>query len=67
MNNALVRIIMMGLLLMLAIAPLAGLAPIMLFLFVIGFGWMLWSLLQTLFFGTAQDNVQSKSNQREAN
>jgi putative methionine-R-sulfoxide reductase with GAF domain len=49
MHNLLVKLVLFGLLLMLIVAPFAGLAPLM--LVVLGFGvcWMLWSLVQAFF------------------
>lgn len=49
MNNPLLRIVLIGLLLMMVIAPFAGLAPVMLILLGFGVCWALWSLLQAFF------------------
>lgn len=60
MNDLLAKILLIGLLLLLAIAPFAGLAPLMLILLVFGLGWAIWSLLQVLIFGEA-DNDSEKA------
>lgn len=49
MNNPLLRIVLIGLLLMMVIAPFAGLAPVMLILLGFGVCWALWSLVQAFF------------------
>lgn len=51
MKSTWVRIILLGLLLMVVLAPFAGLAPLMLVLLIAGVGSLLWSLLQVLVFG----------------
>ena len=49
MNNPLLRTVLIGLLLMMVIAPFAGLAPVMLILLGFGVCWWLWSLVQAFF------------------
>lgn len=49
MNNTLLRIVLIGLLLMMVIAPFAGLVPVMLILLGFGVCWTLWSLVQAFF------------------
>lgn len=56
MNNRLLRILLIGLLLMMVIAPFAGLAPMMLILLGIGVCWALWSLVQAFFTADVGDN-----------
>lgn len=68
MKNTWVKIVLMGLLLFVVIAPFAGLAPLMLFLVVYGIGSILWSLLRTLVLGeTDRENetVKLQSPSRE--
>jgi predicted lipid-binding transport protein (Tim44 family) len=49
MNNPLVRLVLFGLLLMLVVAPFAGLAPLMLVLLGFGACSVFWSLVQAFF------------------
>lgn len=51
MSNALVKSVLIGLLLLAAIAPFAGLAPLTIFLLVWGVSSALGSLLRSLFIG----------------
>lgn len=48
-------VLLIGLLLMLLIAPFSALAPLMVFLFLAACGWMLWTLARTLIFGDASE------------
>lgn len=49
MTDLLIRVVLIGLLLMLVIAPFAGLAPLMLILLGFGLCWGFWSLVQAFF------------------
>lgn len=49
MNNPLVRLVLVALLLLLVVAPFAGLAPLMLILLGLGILWSFWSLVQAFF------------------
>lgn len=61
MNNPLVKILLIGLLLMLVVAPFAGLAPLMLILLGFGVGWAIWLLVQAFFTAnTETDNPQTE-------
>lgn len=57
MNNPLVRAGLIGLLLLMVIAPFAGLAPLMLIVFGFGVLWFVGSLVQAFF--TAADVEES--------
>lgn len=62
MNQGWVKILLFGLIIMLVLAPFAGLAPLMLVLLVAAVGSAFWTLVQT-FFGKVdeQQNVQRDS------
>jgi hypothetical protein len=49
MNNPLIKLLLIGLLMMLLVAPLAGLAPLMLLLLGLGVCWFIWSLVEAFF------------------
>jgi putative methionine-R-sulfoxide reductase with GAF domain len=49
MNNPIVRLVLIGLLLLMVVAPFAGLAPLMLILLGFGVCWFFWSLVQAFF------------------
>ncbi|HEY9905248.1 MAG TPA: hypothetical protein V6D43_22935 [Candidatus Sericytochromatia bacterium] len=49
MNNPLVKLTLVGLLLMMVVAPFAGLAPLMLILLGLGICWFFWSLVEAFF------------------
>jgi hypothetical protein len=51
MNNPLVRVVLIGLLLMMLIAPFAGLAPLMLVVFGFGVFWSLGLLVKAFLTG----------------
>ncbi|HAA32142.1 MAG TPA: hypothetical protein DCE56_36110 [Cyanobacteria bacterium UBA8553] len=56
MNNPLVKLVLIGLLLMMIVAPFAGLAPLMLILFGLGVGWAFWLLVQAFFTADVEGN-----------
>ena len=58
-NNLLMRIVLFSLLLMLVIAPFAGVAPLMLVLLGFGFYWIIGSLVQAFF--TAEVEGEDKT------
>ena len=58
MNNPLVKLVFIGLLLMMIVAPFAGLAPLMLMLLALGTGWAFWSLVQAFFTADVEGNDQ---------
>ena len=58
MNNPLVKLVLVGLLLMMIVAPFAGLAPLMLILLALGAGWAFWSLVQAFFTADVEGNDQ---------
>lgn len=51
MSQEIVKIIMLGLLLLFAIAPFAGLAPLLLVILIGGFASVIWSIGKVLLFG----------------
>jgi hypothetical protein len=55
MNNLLIKLVLFGLLLMLVIAPFAGVAPIMLILLGFGIVWIAGSFIQVLITGTVEE------------
>ncbi|HEY9667626.1 MAG TPA: hypothetical protein V6C91_12530 [Coleofasciculaceae cyanobacterium] len=54
MNNPIVKLVLLGLLLMLLIAPFASFAPLMLILLGLGLCWFMWSLVQAFFMADAE-------------
>lgn len=58
MNSPLVTLVLIGLLLMMVVAPFAGLAPLMLILLGLGVGWAFWSLVQAFFTADVEGNDQ---------
>ena len=54
MNNILYKIILFALLLMLVLAPFAGLAPLLLVLLIAGAAWFFSSILQVLVVGESK-------------
>ena len=56
MNNPLVKLVLVGLLLMMVVAPFAGLAPLMLILVGLGICWALASLVQAFFTADVEEN-----------
>ncbi|MBZ8180373.1 hypothetical protein [Oscillatoria salina] len=56
MNNPILTIILITFLLLLVLAPFAGLAPLLLMVLILGVGWAVWLLLQTLVFGAADSS-----------
>lgn len=56
MNNSLIKIVLFGLLLMLVIAPFAGVAPLMLILLGFGIVGTITSLVQAFFSGDRKQN-----------
>ncbi|MGC1395136.1 MAG: hypothetical protein WA828_12725 [Coleofasciculaceae cyanobacterium] len=59
MNNPIIKLLLIGLLMMLLLAPFAGLAPLMLLLLGLGVCWFIWSLVEAFF--TADVEKQNKS------
>lgn len=60
MNQPITKIILMSLLLMLVLAPFAGLAPLLLVLLITGIGSTVWSLLKVLLTGkTEPEEIES--------
>lgn len=59
MNNPIIKLLLIGLLMMLLLAPFAGLAPLMLLLLGLGACWFIWSLVEAFF--TADVEKQNKS------
>lgn len=59
MKNPLIKLLLIGLLMMLLVAPFAGLAPIMLLLLGLGVCWFIWSLVEAFF--TADVEKPNKS------
>ncbi|HEY9670540.1 MAG TPA: hypothetical protein V6D11_03790 [Waterburya sp.] len=55
MNNVLVKLILFSVLLIMIIAPFAGIAPLMLVLVGLAIASMLWSLVQAFFTTEAQE------------
>ena len=51
MNNIWYKAILLGLLLMLILAPFAGFAPLLIVILVAGIAWFFSSIIQVLFFG----------------
>ncbi len=61
MNNPLVRLVLIGLLLMMLVAPFAGLAPLMLLLLGLGIFWSFTSLVEAFFTADVErDKDQAK-------
>ena len=56
MNNIWYRVIFLGLILMLILAPFAGFAPLLLVLLVASIYWFISSLVQTLIFGEQNES-----------
>ena len=58
MNNPLIKLLFIGLLMLMLVAPFAGLAPLMLLLIGLGVCWFIWSLVEAFFTadGRKQDN-----------
>lgn len=54
MNNPIVKLVLLGLLLMLLVAPFASFAPLMLILLGLGLCWFMWSLVQAFFMADAE-------------
>lgn len=51
MSQEIVKIVMLGLLLLFAIAPFAGLAPLLLVILIGGFASVIWSMAKVLLLG----------------
>jgi hypothetical protein len=49
MNNPLIKLLLIGLLMLMLLAPFAGLAPLMLLLLGLGVCWFIWSLVAAFF------------------
>lgn len=49
MNNPLIKLLLIGLLMLMLVAPFAGLAPLMLLLLGLGVCWFIWSLVEAFF------------------
>lgn len=49
MNNPLIKLLLIGLLMLMVVAPFAGLAPLMLLLLGLGVCWSIWSLVAAFF------------------
>jgi hypothetical protein len=56
MNNIWSKIILLGLLLMLVLAPFAGFAPLLLIILIAGLYWFFSSIAQTLIFGKSDES-----------
>lgn len=54
MNNPIVKLVLLGLLLMLLVAPFASFAPLMLVLLGLGLFWFVTSLVQAFFMADAE-------------
>jgi hypothetical protein len=61
MNQAIVRIVGVFLLLLLVVAPFAGLAPLLLFLLVAGVGSSILSLIKVLLLGSSESDRKEAS------
>lgn len=61
MNNLLVRLVLIGLLLMLVIAPFASIAPLMLITLGLGIGWFFWTLVQAFFTADVENDEKKVS------
>lgn len=55
MNNAVMMILLLGLLMILLIAPFSGLALLMIVLFASAFLWTAWTLVKTLISGNISE------------
>ncbi|MBD2089004.1 hypothetical protein H6F67_03940 [Microcoleus sp. FACHB-1515] len=60
MSQEVVKIIMLGLLLLFAIAPFAGLAPLLLVILIGGFASVIWSVAKVLLLGS-RDEAEEKT------
>jgi hypothetical protein len=61
MSEKIVRIFLLGLLLLLAIAPFATLAPLLLTLLVAGFASAIWSLVRVFLFGDRANEAEKNT------
>ncbi len=59
-NNLLIKIVLFSLLMMLIIAPFAGIAPLMLILLGFGLFWIIGSLVQAFFTADAEGEESSQ-------
>lgn len=62
MDNIWYRVILLGLLLMLVLAPFAGFAPLLLVLLLAGVYWFFSSIVRILIFGESNKGDRSSAN-----